>query len=171
MGTILDILLCVLVLCFVISGFKIGLVRSLVELIGYIFAIIAAVTLSDRLAVIVGAYLTKLTPLTALNHIIIKTISMVIIFVVLQLLVQIVSRALDTVFKLPVLHQVNSLLGGVFGLLKGALVVFLICAVLQLALPVITAKYPNSDQDIGRSNIYKYLYVHNPVYLLYQTEI
>ncbi len=172
MGTILDVILCVIVLCFIISGFKIGLVRSLVELIGYIFAIIAAVVLSDFLADWAGTYLTKLRPVTVLSHTVIKIICMIVIFVILQLLIQLASRALDAVCRLPVLHQANSLLGGVFGLAKGVLVVFLICAVLQLTLPIITVKFPNiKEKEISQSNIYKYLYINNPVYLLYQAEI
>lgn len=171
MGTTLDVLLCVLVLCFVIAGFKIGLVRSLVELVGYVFAIIASIVLADFLADTISTYLVKLSPMTGLSHTVIKIISMIIIFVALQLLVQAASRALDAVCKLPVLHLANSLLGGVFGLIKGALVVFLVCAVLQLALPLITAKYPNLNHEISQSIIYKYLYINNPVYLLYQTEI
>lgn len=172
MGVILDVILCVIVLCFVVWGFKIGLVRSLVELIGYILAIIAAFVLSDSLADTVSIYLPKLRPVTVFSHTVIKVICMIVIFVILQLLVQLAARALDTVFKLPVLHQVNSLLGGILGLAKGVLAVFFICAVLQLMLPIIAEKFPNiNEKEITQSNIYMYLYINNPIYLLYQAEI
>nr|WP_319489968.1 CvpA family protein [uncultured Caproiciproducens sp.] len=171
MGTILDIILCIIALCFIISGFRIGLVRSLVELIGYVFAIVAAIVLADYLTEAVCAYLVKLHPVTVLGRTSVKIISIIVIFVLLQLLVQMASHALDAVCRLPILHLVNSLLGGVFGLIKGALVVAVICAVLQLSLPLISAKFPQiKEQEIRQSNIYKYVYAHNPVYLLYQAE-
>jgi len=171
MGTILDIILCVIAICFIISGFMIGFVRSLVELIGYIIAVVAAFMLSDSLATFVGTYLMKSSP-TGLSHIVIKVICMVVIFVILQLVVGLIARTLDTVFKLPVLHQVNSLLGGVFGLAKGILAVLFICAILQLMLPIVSAALPNiKANELSKSSIYTYLYVNNPIYLLYQAEI
>ena len=170
-GTILDIILCVIVLCFVISGFRIGLIRSLIELVGYLFAVIASVVLANRLTGAVYTYFFNAKTVNMLDYAIVKVITTAVIFVLLQLLVRLVSNALDTVCRLPVLHQVNSLLGGVFGLLKGVLVVFLFCAALQLLLPLITAKYPNITQkEIGRSCIYQYATVNNPIYRLYQDQ-
>lgn len=171
MGTILDIILCIIVLCFVVSGFRIGLVRSLIELVGYLFAVIASVVLANRLTGAVYTYFFRITAVDMLNYAIAKVVVTAVIFVLLQLLVRLVSNALDAVFRLPVLHLANSLLGGVFGLFKGVLVVFLLCAVLQLMLPLITAKYPNITQkEIDKSCIYQYTYVNNPIYKLYQDQ-
>jgi uncharacterized membrane protein required for colicin V production len=170
-GTITDTLLCVLALCFVISGFQMGFVRSIVELVGYVFAVIAAFIFSDQVAGILGDGLKTLTPVAELNHIILKIISMFLIFVVLQMLVRVISGALNTVCKLPILHQVNFLLGGVFGLAKGVLIVFWICMILKLALPLIAPKYPDINKEISHSNIYKYMCTVNPSVLLNHTEI
>ena len=170
-GTILDVILCVIILCFVISGFRVGLVRSLVELVGYLFAVIASVVLANRLTGVVCTYFFQAKPVNMLDYAIARVITTAVIFVLLQLLVRLVSNALNTVCSLPILHQVNSLLGGVFGLLKGVLVVFLLCAVLQLMMPLITAKYPNITQkEIGKSCIYRYSYANNPIYKLYQDQ-
>ncbi len=172
LGTILDVVFCVIALCFIISGFRIGLVRSLVGLVGSIFAVAAAIVLSDYLTGAICTYLVKLHPVTLFGRAAVKIISIMVIFVILQLLVQMTSRALDAVCRLPILHGVNSLLGGVFGLLKGALAVAVICAVLQLSLPFLSLKFPQiKEKEIGQSVIYKYVYTHNPVYLLYQAEI
>jgi len=90
----------------------------------------------------------------------------------LRQLFRLIATALDAVFKLPILHQVNSLLGGVFGLLKGVVVVFLLCAALQFTLPYLAAKYPNiTQQKISQSRIYEFVYVNNPIYKLFRTEI
>ena len=172
MGTILDIILCVIALCFVISGLKIGLVRSLVELVGWIFAIIASVMLSNRFVPAVCMLLFKTKSVDVLNYAIARVITTVVIFVLLQLLVRLVANALDAIFRLPILHQVNSLLGGILGLLKGVLLVFVFCAILQLTLPLIAAKYPNiTKQKVSESRIYQYVYVNNPIYKLFQAEI
>lgn len=172
MGIVLDIILSVIILCFIISGFKIGLVRSLIELVGFLFALVASMVLANRFTGAVCEWFFKTKTVDALNYTIARVITTAVIFVLLQLLVRLVSNALDTVCRLPILHQVNSLLGGIFGLFKGVLVVFLLCAALQLMLPLITVKYPNITQkEIGRSCIYQYSYVNNPIYKLYQAEI
>lgn len=171
MGTLLDVILCIIVLCFIVSGFRIGLIRSLIELVGYLFAVIASVVLANRLTGSVYTYFFNTQTVNMLDYTIAKVITTAVIFVLLQLLVRVVANALDTVFKLPVLHLANSLLGGVFGLLKGVIVVFLLCAALQLMLPLIMAKYPNITQkEIGRSCIYQYSYVNNPIYRLFETQ-
>ncbi|HCR84202.1 MAG TPA: hypothetical protein DIW07_12510 [Lachnospiraceae bacterium] len=169
MGLVLDIVLCIIALGFVVSGYKVGLVRSLIELIGYIFAIIASIMLADYAANIVSAILMKINPSMSFSPILIKIISMIITFILLQLLVQIISRALDAVFSLPGLNILNSLLGGIFGLFKGVLVVFIICAVLQLTLPLISAKNPKiNESELQQSKIYQFVYTNNPVYSLFQ---
>jgi len=171
-GTILDVVLCIIALCFVIPGYKIGLVRSLVELVGSILAVIASVVLSNRFVPMVSTYLFKAQSLSLLNYAIARVVTTIVIFVLFQLLVRLIATALDAVFKLPILHQVNSLLGGVFGLLKGVVVVFLLCAALQFTLPYLAAKYPNiTQQKISQSRIYEFVYVNNPIYKLFRTEI
>ena len=169
MGLVLDIVFCIIAFGFVVSGYKVGLVRSLIELIGYVFAIIASVMLADYAANMVSTVLTKINPSINLNPILIKIISMIIIFILLQMLIQIISRALDAIFSLPGLNILNSLLGGILGLLKGVLVVFIICAVLQLTLPIINAKNPKiNESELQQSKIYQFVYTNNPVYSLFQ---
>lgn len=52
-------------------------------------------------------------------------------FVVVLLAWMLLSHALDLAFRLPVLSSVNRGLGGVMGLVKGALIVFIICWLFQ----------------------------------------
>ncbi|MCY1713773.1 CvpA family protein [Caproiciproducens galactitolivorans] len=172
MGVVLDLLFCMIALCFVVSGFKRGLVRSLAELIGYFFAIAASFALSDYLTAAVCGYLNKRQAVTPLDRTFLKVISILVIFIVLQILVQMAARALDAVCRLPGLHAINSLLGGVLGLLKGILVVLVLCVLLRFALPYLSSKFPQiKEGEIRQSRIYKYAETINPVYLLYQAEI
>lgn len=172
MGTILDIILGVVILLFVFSGLKIGLVRSLVELIGSVLAVVASVALANQFTAFLYPFVWKEKAPGALDSAVTRVLATVLLFILLQMLVRVVASALDAVFRIPVLHQVNTLLGGVFGLLKGVLVVFLICAALQLTLPLITAKYPHvTEKEVAKSYIYQYTYANNPIYNMYGAEI
>lgn len=172
MATILDIILLVVLLGFIITGLKAGLVRSLLGLVGYLFAIVASVALANRFSGLIGAWLFHGRTDNVLQIALTKIAATVIFFALLQLLLRMIIGAVDTVFRLPVLHQVNALLGGVFGLLKGILVIFLFCAVLQLALPLLVQKYPEFTQkEIAQSCIYQFTNANNPICSLYETEI
>ena len=65
-----------------------------------------------------------------------EVVAGVLVFAVAFLLISVawflLSRALDLAARLPVLHGMNRLLGGLFGLLKGALVLFLAAWVVRL---------------------------------------
>lgn len=65
-----------------------------------------------------------------------EVVAGVLVFVVAFLVISVawflLSRALDLAARLPVLHGLNRLLGGLFGLLKGALVLFVAAWVVRL---------------------------------------
>lgn len=169
---ILDIVLLLILFGFVLSGFRTGLVRSLVGLVGYLFSVVTSVALANRFSGQIAAMLFHGRAVNPLDLILTKAIATVVLFALLQTLVRVICGALDAVFQLPVLHAANKLLGGVFGLLKGALAVFLLCALLQLVLPLIVAQRPEITQkEIGGSCIYRYATVNNPIYKLYQVKI
>ena len=59
-------------------------------------------------------------------------ICFILTFVVLTILFHILINLLNAIFKFPVLKQLNSVAGGVFGLLRGALLCFVAFALLPL---------------------------------------
>lgn len=61
----------------------------------------------------------------------------VILFFILVILVRLVIKLIGNVFRLPVLRQVDGILGGLFGIFKGVVYIFLVCILLQLLMPVI----------------------------------
>lgn len=61
--------------------------------------------------------------------------TIIIIFVLLMIVRKFVVGALCSVFNLPILKQVNGLLGSILGLLEGVIIVFLICLLLHIMLP------------------------------------
>lgn len=64
-----------------------------------------------------------------------RTVLFVVSFFGVLLAWKLVSRVLDLAFKLPVLSAINSLMGGVLGFVKGALVVFIAVWLLKNSLP------------------------------------
>jgi len=64
-------------------------------------------------------------------------ISFVLIFLAVRLIFMFVIGLVDNVFKLPILKQSDSLIGGAFGILQGAIFVFLIFAIMPIAMSVL----------------------------------
>ena len=170
MDLLADILLGAILVVFTFSGFRRGLVHAVVDLVGSIAAAAAAILYAPRALVWAAPYLNRLkSPLFSgglMRYVVVVTV----LFVVLEVLVHLAAALLDRLFRLPVLRQVNSLLGGVFGFCKGAVVVLLACAVLRLALPVSIPQKPSQEwQKMGFSRIYQAISAHNPLYTLLQT--
>ncbi len=80
----------------------------------------------------VGNYVTE-TIVTALMNV----ICFVATFVVLLVLFHVIVNLLKAIFRFPVLKQLNALAGGAFGLLRGALLCFVLFALAPLLETVI----------------------------------
>ena len=63
---------------------------------------------------------------------ILNVICFIVCFLVLMLLIHFIINFLKVVFKFPVLKQLNSVAGGAFGLIRGALLCFVAFALLPL---------------------------------------
>ncbi|HEX3017990.1 MAG TPA: CvpA family protein [Caproicibacter sp.] len=172
MDTLTDIIMAAVLVIFAISGFRRGFVRSLVDLIGGIVAVAAAVAYSQQFANWLQPFFSKSGSAWMQNRLFARAVAALILFALFEAIIQTIAYLLDHVFHLPVLRQINSLLGGVLGLCKGAVVVLLACAVLRISLP---AKIPNNPgqswQKIGFSRIYQAASVYNPVYMLFQSNL
>jgi membrane protein required for colicin V production len=173
LGTFVDILLLAVLAGFAISGFRKGFVRSLVGFVGSIAAVAVTAYHSQKLAADLLPWLEKTNIKELQNPFVAKLIAAVLLFAVLEALVQVIAHALGTVFRLPVLRQINALLGGVLGLLKGGVVVLLVCAALRLILlPAgLWQSTPQVWREISHSRIYQYAAGRNPVYTLFQTHL
>ena len=77
-------------------------------------------------------YVTQTIVGAALN-----VICYVVCFIVMMVLIHILIIFLKEVFKFPVLKQMNSAAGGIFGLLRGVLICFVAFALLPLVQTVI----------------------------------
>lgn len=99
----------------------------------------------------------------------IKTILMLVIFLILMILVGLAARAIDRVFRLPVLRQLNAVLGAVFGVLKCAIFIMIVCAGLRIVIPMLPS-VPEilTPETIDSTAIFQRFYNSNPVYGLLQ---
>lgn len=84
-------------------------------------------------------------------------------FLVLYVLLVLLLHALNLVAKLPVLHFCNNLGGGVIGLVKGAVVVFVAVGVASLLL----SAYLPDAQTLERSYIFKFFVKNNIILSLF----
>ncbi len=80
----------------------------------------------------VGHYVTQ-TIVSALMNV----ICFVVTFVILMVLIHVIINLLKAIFHFPVLKQMNAAAGGVFGLLRGVLLCFVLFAMMPLLLTVI----------------------------------
>lgn len=87
----------------------------------------------------------------------------VILFFILLILVRLVIKLISNVFRLPALRQVDGILGGLFGIFKGVVYIFLACILLQLLMPVIGNSSEPMKQVLDNSFIYQFIFYNNPI--------
>ena len=147
MGLVLDAAFAAIVLCFIVAGYRAGLMRTLVEFVGYLFAVVASVVLAGLVADgLADLFLQARSPSPA-EYYFLRVIATAIVFVLLQMLVRITASAVSAVCRL--LHLANSLLGGLFGAFKGVVVVLLLCSFVQLAGPIFELENgPLDEQEL-----------------------
>ena len=90
----------------------------------------------------VGTYVSQTIVGAILN-----VICFIVCFLVLMLVIHFVINFLKVVFKFPVLKQLNSIAGGAFGLLRGALLCFVAFALLPLIQTLLPVKDLNNLVD------------------------
>ncbi|UQS86785.1 CvpA family protein [Nicoliella spurrieriana] len=105
----LTIIILILLFCGVMIGFHRGLVASLVIIAGYVISFWAAWQFS------VYPRHWILTLLQSASPAIVSSIAFFATFLVCYLLVMRIGRILKTAVQLPILKQINGLLGGVAG--------------------------------------------------------
>ena len=172
MGLIVDAVFAAILIGFVFAGYRAGLMRTLVEFVGYLFAVVASVVLAGLATdLLSGLFLQSRVPSPA-EYYFLRVVATAVVFVLLQMLVRIAASAVSAVCRLPLLHLANSLLGGLFGAFKGAVVVFLLCSFVQLAGPVFQLDDVRMDEQelFKTSYIFHFVSARNPVYSLFHVE-
>ena len=86
-----------------------------------------------------GEYLSETLLGTALN-----IVCFILMFVIIYVAVLLIVNLLNNVFRFPALRHMDWLLGGVFGLVRGIIIVMLICSVI----PTISSALTSMNVDV-----------------------
>jgi len=116
---LLDIFIVVILLCFLMAGFRFGFIQSIGALIGLIIGTFFAVFYYNALA-------NFALPLYLGNLKIAQIISFILILILISQLVGFIFYIINKIFNIiaiiPFLKTFNSLLGGIFSLIEGILI-------------------------------------------------
>ena len=124
MNTI-DIVLAVFLLITAVLGIKRGLIGSIVNLL----AIVAIILLVSKVSPIITFYLTNSYNIPELGA---SIISYFIVIVIIFILAKIIIHFLDKGIKFLNLGFINRLLGGLFGLVNGVLILLVLVIAIKL---------------------------------------
>ena len=175
MEIFVDVVLLAILAASTVSGFRRGFVRSLVDLVGGIVALVAAVSYASSFAAWAQNFMGPSAPNWVKNPLLAKVVAALLLFAIFEAVLQAAAGLLNRVCRLPVLRQLNSLLGGGVGFCKGAVIVMILCAALRAALPVAfpakTEVGAETLQKAALSRIYQAVAERNPIYMLFQTDL
>jgi len=101
-----------------------------------------------------------------LADLIITVVVAVALFIVSMILISLLGKLLDLVNKIPGFKQVNGILGAVFGLVQGVLIMDFAFIVLLLFSSTFAGQYLLGE--IGKSSLLTWLYEHNILLYLFQ---
>ena len=87
----------------------------------------------------------------------------VVLFFILLVFVRLLIKLLGNVLRLPVLRQVDGLLGGVFGIFRGVVYIFLACVLLQLIMPITGSSADAMKNVLDSSFVYQFIFFNNPI--------
>ena len=102
---------------------------------------------------------------------VIRTILVPFIFVVIYTPLNFLNRIIGRIFKVPVLRQIDQVLGAIIGALKGFLLIVLITFLLKMFLPMMS-NIPDifSKNTIESTFLFKEFYRNNIIYDFLQSE-
>lgn len=235
MWILLDISILVLLIIFVVSSYKAGIVRSLLRLIGSIVAIVLSAYMAsiiaqfvydqfirssilDQVRIFINEYVTNDisskpvnslngmsefilrslmfygydeytikeiindTTLNAANEITnmispmiinsIRTVVMIILFILFNTIIRFLIRSLGAVCRLPIIKQVDSILGAILGAINFLIIVMIIMLLIRIFVPMMKDE-PKifSSITIDSTYIFKHLYYNNPLYEIFENVI
>lgn len=113
----LDIIILIILLMGGLNGFRLGLIKSFANLLGWIIAVIMAIKFNDVVA-----------PFMLLSQDVVlqKIMAFIAIVMIVIALTWLLSALLNNVLQQLKLGPLNRLAGGVFGLLKSAIIVLVV---------------------------------------------
>ncbi len=97
-----------------------------------------------------------------------KVLAVFVLFMLFMILVRLLADLVSSMFTLPLLRQVNGLLGGVFGFLLALVSIWVILSALQVFLPMLTPEAQTEVNELlDRSVILGILTKMNPLRVMF----
>ena len=122
--TVIDIVIAVLGLYFIVRGFERGFIDQTSKILGLLIALYIAIQQYQYFQVYLEPYLDLPSPLM-------QFISFAVIFIVFNIVVYILGNVLKQIIRFLFLKPLDHLAGGVLGLIKGGIVVYLLVFLLN----------------------------------------
>ncbi|WP_429970714.1 CvpA family protein [Fructilactobacillus sp. Tb1] len=130
---ILTIIILFFGLIALIKGYHRGFVNELLKLAGAIIALVLATGFADQVGLILRSFFRMFVSNDLYyNHALWHGIGFFITFMIVLMIVHAITRLLDGIVSLPILRQLNSILGAVTSLIISLLVMTIIIDVLLL---------------------------------------
>lgn len=158
---VFDLVLVAIAVLSVVFAAKKGFAKSLLETASVFVAGFASYKFCDPVSQFV--YKTFLSEMPyAVASVVARIVSFAVMFVVFSILLKLASGLLSSVLKkIPLVGTANKLMGGVLGLLKAIVIIYVICTVCYLT--VISDSAENLKPIVSNSVIYQYITENNPV--------
>ena len=121
---ILDIMILIIFLYFLFSGYKAGLIKQLSKIFGLIVAILIAINQFEHFSEYLEPYLD-------LPHQVLMVLSFIIIFIIINIAIHILGVCLSKMVQFLYLSPLDNLAGSIFGLLKGGIFAYFLVFVLN----------------------------------------
>ena len=99
-----------------------------------------------------------------------QMLTTVLLFIIFLLIIRLIARGADFVARLPVLRELNGLLGMIIGAAKAALIISLLLLVIRAVTPPDQENGIFSAANIEQSTVFKWMYENNPLYELVQNK-
>lgn len=132
----------IIILIIVVISFIIGIVRGFVKELSTLLGLILGIYLASQKYPLLEKYVAGVFPNATAS----KVISFIIIFLVVFFVTILLGVLLQKVIKLIMLGWLDKILGGIFGIVKGVLIVWLL---LVLAIEL----FPKTENYIKKSNL------------------
>lgn len=125
---LLDLFILIPAVWLCIRGFSKGFIIELATLIGMVLGIIAAYYFAPQMQEFLKQYFT-------LSHQMLKILSYIIIFVLVLLTIYLIGKLIEKFIDILALGWLNKLLGAVFGLCKGLILIAIVFLIFEIADP------------------------------------
>ncbi|CAH2215354.1 CvpA family protein [Tepidibacter aestuarii] len=173
----IDFIIIILIGLFAIKGFHSGFIKSLFNLGKYLISIFICktgykpvvdyITQNENIYIPLNKFISNIliniikndTLVQATSKVLIQVIVILVMFIVSNIVLEMLINLLDDIFKFAPLNILNKSMGFLFGALKGFLILLIILTLIHPFLNIFEKQ--QLITDLNNSFLLKYLYMYN----------